>query len=139
MPAFTENAKTAFLVDKDRALPIGANPFKIGVRNANRTSLQWIVHQAVGSAAAVISLFVAASDRELADLNNLDPATNPYWSPLESIAGVPLTFPHQPGAVIGSCLLPIGLLSLTSMLAVVTVAGAPYPLGSFSLLVRTTG
>ena len=139
MPAFSENAHTGFLVDKDRALPIGANPFKLGVRNANRTSLQWIVHQAVVGASATIALFVGATDRELQDLANLDPATNPYWSPLETTAGVPLTFPHQPGAVVGSCLLPIGLLSLTSLLAVVTVAGAAYPLGSFSLLARTTG
>jgi hypothetical protein len=138
MPAFSENAHTGFLIDKDRALPIGANPFTLGVRNANRTSLQWIVHQAVGGASATIALFVAATDRE-EDLADLDPATNPYWSPLENTAGVPLTFPHLPGAVAGSCLIPIGLLSLTSLLVVVTVAGAEYPLGSFSLLARTTG
>lgn len=139
MPAFSENAHTGFLVDRDRALPIGTNPFKLGVRNANRTSLQWIVHQAVGGASAAISLFVAATDREEPDLASLDPAANPYWSPLENTAGIPITFPHLPGAVAGSCLIPIGLLSLTSLLVVVTVAGNPYPLGSFSLLARTTG
>lgn len=138
MPAFSENAHTGFLVDRDRALPIGANPFKLGVRNANRTSLQWIVHQAVVGASALIDIYVADTDREAPDLDILTPA-NPYWSPLENTAGVPITFPHLPGAVAGSCLIPIGLLSLTSLLVVVTVAGAEYPLGSFSLLARTTG
>lgn len=139
MSVFSESAHTAFGVDRNRELPIGANPFVFGLRNANRTSLQWIVHQAVGGASAAITLFVADSDRDADDLTDLDPTTNPYWSPLEDVLGVPLTFPHQPGAVLGSCLLPIGLLSISALLVIVTVAGAPYPLGAFSLLARTTG
>jgi len=139
MSAISESAHTAFRVDRNLALPVGPNRFVFGLRNANRTSLQWIVHQAVAGASGAISLFVADSDREADDLANLDPATNPYWSPLEDVLGVPLTFPHQPGAVIASCLLPIGQLSISALLAVVTVAGNPYPAGSFSLLMRTTG
>jgi hypothetical protein len=139
MAVFSESAHTAFRVDRNEALPVGANPFVFGLRNANRMSLQWIVHQAVVGASATIDLYVAATDRDADDLANLDPTTNPYWSPLEDVLGVPLTFPHLPGAVIGSCLLPIGLLSISALLVVVTVAGNPYPLGSFSLLARITG
>jgi len=141
MASISENAHTTFLVDRNRALPIGApdgNRFVLGVKNANRTSLQWIVHQAVGGASAAITLFVASSDRP-EDIASKDPTTNPYWSPLEDLAGTPLTFPHQPGAVLGSCLVPIGLLSVSAILVVVTVAGNPYPEGAFSLLARTTG
>ena len=141
MTAVSENAHTTFLVDKNKVLPIGApagNRFVLGVQNANRTSLQWVVHAAVGGASAAISLFVANSDRA-ENLADKDPATNPYWSPLEDSAGTPLTFPHQPGAVIGSCWVPIGPISASALLVVVTVAGALYPEGAFSLLARTTG
>jgi hypothetical protein len=132
-----EPAHTIFLLDKEAAA-VGVVPKVLGLGQANRLSLQWIVHQAVAGAGATISLWTGNSDRE-ADLTDLDPAANPYWSPLEDLAGAPITFPHLPGAVAGSCLLPIGPVSIFALLVLVTVAGNPYTTGSLSLIARVTG
>jgi hypothetical protein len=131
----SEPSNVAWEVDKE-PLAAGPHAYTFGLQNSNRTTLQWIVHAPAGGVSATIALYVALTERE-ADLTDLDPATNPYWSPLESSAGVALTFPHQPGAVVASCALPIGPVSLSTILAIVTVAGGDY--GSFSLGARTTG
>ena len=132
-----EPAHTVYLSDKV-PLPVAVYRIPIGLGQANRTSLQWSVLAAALGASATIALYVATTDRE-ADLLDLNPATNGYWAPLETLAGTPITFPHQPGAVIGSCLLPIGPVALSTLLVELTVAGAPYPTGAFVLAARNVG
>jgi hypothetical protein len=126
---------TKFLANR-QTLPIGVHPFSLSLRSAQAASIQWIVHAPAPGATATIALYLAATGTT-DDLADLDPATNPFWSILETMAGVPITFPRLPAAVLASCLLPLSPLSVSGLLAVVTVAGGPYP--SFSLLSRITG
>lgn len=125
---------TTILHDK-RPLAIGTHSFPVRT-DEDLASLQWVNHAPAVGASAVVSLFSALSDRP-EDLVDTDPATNPYWSPIENSAGVPITFPHQPAATVGSCLVPIGPAATSRILVVIVVAGADYT--SFSLLARPGG
>jgi hypothetical protein len=125
---------TTILLDK-KPLAVGTHKFPMRTDD-DLVSLQWVNHAAAGGASATISLFSALSDRG-EDLSNTDPAANPYWSPIENSAGVPLTFPHQPAAAAGSCLVPLGAAATSRVLVVIVVAGVDYT--SFSLLSRSGG
>jgi hypothetical protein len=114
----------------------GANPFVIGLAGANRLTLQWIVHADVVGASATIALHGAISDRA-ADIVVLDPATNPYWSPLLDEANAAITFAALPAAVIASSMRRIPRVSFSAILAIITVAGADYT--KFSFGARITG
>lgn len=99
----------------------------------NKCALQWILHQATGSASA-ISVYTAADTNgkllgEDGEAALLDPATNPRWST------TPIAFAALPAAAIGSSHQPFDRPGPFILIEVVCNVAMP----EFSLLIWGAG